>query len=232
MRFNKIEDKFPREIALLKGAPCSYGKCKFCTYTEDNDQDLVANYAYNKELLSEITGFNQTLEIINSGNVFDLDQDTLSLIRDIVIEKNIKVLYFECFLNHINKLDELREYFNMCELRFRLGLETFDEDFRKTLGKPFKYYGPLNEQIKQSYYSVCLMVGIKGQTKESILNDIKQGLNDFNQITVNVFIDNGSEIKADPELKAWFVKELAQDLMNNPRVELLIDNKDLGVFEQ
>ena len=35
-RYSKIVKKNPREIVLLKGKPCIYGKCNFCNYIEDN----------------------------------------------------------------------------------------------------------------------------------------------------------------------------------------------------
>ncbi|MGL5191943.1 MAG: radical SAM protein, partial [Cetobacterium sp.] len=44
-------------------------------------------------------------------------------------------------------------------------------------------------------------------------------------------INNGTEVKRDEELVKWFIQKYAH-LQDDPRVELLIDNKDLGVFEQ
>ena len=37
--FNKITEKNPREIVLLKAFPCVWGKCRFCDYTLDNSTD-------------------------------------------------------------------------------------------------------------------------------------------------------------------------------------------------
>ena len=31
IRYNKITDKHPREIVLIKSYPCKYGKCSFVT---------------------------------------------------------------------------------------------------------------------------------------------------------------------------------------------------------
>ncbi len=76
------------------------------------------------------------------------------------------------------------------------------------------------------------MVCLKGQTKEQITNDIELGISKFKQITVNVFVNNGTTITADDNLKKWFIQEIVPSLINHPQVELLIDNKDLGVFEQ
>ena len=35
-RYSVIKEKNPREIVLLKGFSCAYGKCAFCNYILDN----------------------------------------------------------------------------------------------------------------------------------------------------------------------------------------------------
>lgn len=62
-------------------------------------------------------------------------------IKELVVEKNIKILYFEIYISYLNRLDEIRNFFNIqgLELRFRTGLETFDDAFGNgSLQKPFK----------------------------------------------------------------------------------------------
>ncbi|MGL4904964.1 MAG: radical SAM protein, partial [Cetobacterium sp.] len=80
-------------------------------------------------------------------------------------------------------------------------------------------------------YSICLLICVKGQTKEMIKKDIELGLKYFKSITINIFINNGTIVERDEELVKWFVQEYSY-LQEDSRVELLIDNKDLGVFEQ
>ena len=46
-RYNKITNKNPREIVLLKGRPCAWGKCRFCDYIEDNSRDVQEMNALN-----------------------------------------------------------------------------------------------------------------------------------------------------------------------------------------
>ena len=76
-----------------------------------------------------------------------------------------------------------------------------------------------------------MLVATQGQTKEMIQKDIEIGLKNFKAITINVFVDNGTEVKRDSELVRWIVNDMKW-LFNNDRIEILIDNKDLGVFEQ
>ena len=93
IRYNKITDKHQREIVLLKSFPCKYGKCSFCNYIEDNSLDEKEIDAVNMEVLKEITGEYEVLEVINSGSVFELTPRTLEEIKKIVKEKNIKVTF-------------------------------------------------------------------------------------------------------------------------------------------
>ena len=232
IRYNKIENKHKREIVLLKSFPCKYGKCSFCNYIEDNSIDENEINKVNLEVLKEITGEYGVLEVINSGSVFELPKQTLAEIKKIVIEKNIKTLYFEIYYGYTKRLNEIRNYFEGIDIRFRMGLETFDNGYRiKGYNKNFT----LNEnqliELGKEVYSVCLLICTKGQTKEMIKRDIELGLKYFKGITINIFIDNGTIVKRDNELVKWFIENYSY-LINDERVELLIDNKDLGVFEQ
>lgn len=232
IRYNKIEDKHQREIVLLKSFPCKYGKCSFCNYIEDNSLDEKEIDRVNLEVLQEVTGEYGVLEVINSGSVFELTQRTLAEIKKVVLEKNIKTLYFEIYYGYIKRLKEIREYFSGIEIRFRMGLETFDNRYRiEGYNKNFSLNEEQLEEIGKEVYSVCLLICTKGQTKEMIDRDIELGLRYFRGITINIFIDNGTVVKRDEELVRWFIKKYSY-LTADDRVELLIDNKDLGVFEQ
>lgn len=232
IRYNKITDKHQREIVLLKSFPCKYGKCSFCNYIEDNSTSEEEINSVNFEVLKEVTGEYGVLEVINSGSVFELPSDTLAEIKKVVKEKNIKTLYFEIYYGYIKRLNEIREYFDGIEIRFRMGMETFDDDFRiNSYNKNFRVSDEMLSLMSKELYSVCLLVCTKGQTKEMIKKDIEMGLKYFKAITINIFIDNGTKVKRDNELVKWFISKYSH-LTKDDRVELLIDNKDLGVFEQ
>ncbi|MGL6065648.1 MAG: radical SAM protein [Cetobacterium sp.] len=232
VRYSKIENKNKREIVLLKGLPCKYGKCKFCNYIEDNSENLEEIDRVNKETLEEVTGKFGALEVINSGSVFELPELTLERIREVVKEKNIKLIYFEIYYGYKNRLNEIKEFFKGIDIRFRMGMETFDDEFRiNSYGKNFKLGDKDLEDLSNKLYSICLLICVKGQTKDMIQKDIELGLKHFKSITINIFINNGTEVERDEELVKWFIDNYAY-LQEDSRVELLIDNKDLGVFEQ
>lgn len=235
IRYNKVEGRFAREIVLLKSFPCIYGKCSFCNYIEDNSLNEEEINSINREVLSEITGEFGILEIINSGSVFEIPKQSLEKIRNIVYEKDIKILYFETYYSYVSRLDEIITFFNeykKIEIRFRMGIETFDNDFRVNIyNKNFIINEKNLEFLSKKIYSVCLLIATKGQTEDMIKKDIELGLKYFKALTINVFVDNGTKIQRDDKLVKWFVNDMRQ-LFNDERIEILINNKDLGVFEQ
>ncbi len=235
VRYSKVNGKFEREIVLLKSFPCIYGKCSFCNYIEDNSNDENKINKINFEILKEVTGEFKVLEVINSASVFELPKDTLKIIREVVYSKNIEVLYFEVFYPYHSKIEDLIKFFNKekkVEIRFRTGIETFDNDFRRQIyNKNIFLDNKKIKELSEKIYSVCLLIATKGQTREMIKKDIEIALKNFKAVTINVFIENGTVVKRDEDLVNWFVKDMKY-LFFHPRVEVLIDNKDLGVFEQ
>ncbi len=225
-RYNKIINKNNREIVLLRAFPCIWGKCSFCDYIDDNGRDEDELNNLNKEVLDNITGEFGVLEVINSGSCFEIPKETMNYIKKIVDEKKIKLLFFESHWCYRNRLDEIKNFFNV-PIIFKIGVETFDYDFRNNfLNKNAKFKNP--KEVAEKFQSVCLMVGIKGQTKEMIKKDIEILLENFKYGTINVFVDNTTSIKRDEELVQWFRKEYSY-LDDYPTIEVLYHNTDFGV---
>lgn len=225
-RYSEVTNKNKREIALLKGSPCKWGRCKFCDYILDNSEDIESNIKINDVILDKITGKYGVLEVINSGSVFELPQETLNKIKKIVEEKNIKLLFFEAHWVYKNRLDEIKEFFNIPVI-FKLGLETFDDRFRnEVLNKGIVINSP--EDVSKFYDSICLMVGIEGQSKESIDKDIEYLLKYFKKGCINIWIENSTGFKRDRELVKWF-REKYYYLEENENIEILWNNTDFGV---
>lgn len=230
-RYNKILDKNPREILLLKSLPCVFGKCTFCNYILDNSTDLNEIEQVNTEVINTIDGEFGIVEIINSGSVFELPKPTLEAIRKKVDAHNVHTLYFEVYYGYRKRLDEMREFFRNQEIRYRIGIETFDDEFRKrVMNKPFSTADL--PDLAQKFYSCNLLICVNGQTRESILNDIEIARTYFKETTINVFINNTTSIKRDEALVEWFVKDIYPSIKDEKNIEILIDNKDFGVYVQ
>ena len=71
------------------------------------------------------------------------------------------------------------------------------------------------------------MVGIKGQTREMIDRDMEI-IKEFSHATVNIFMNNSTDIKRDDELVNWFVEKYRY-LEDNPNIDILFENTDFGV---
>lgn len=227
-RYSVIENKNKREIVLLKGFPCIWGKCTFCDYILDNSESEEEINKVNLEVLEKVTGKYKVLEVINSGSCFELPKETLQRILQIIKEKNIEKLFLESHWCYRNRLEEMREFFKI-PIVFKIGVETFDYNFRNiVLNKNAKFVSP--EEVKKYFQSPCLMVGIKGQTKEMIEKDIEIVLNYFSHATINVFTPNSSNLERDEQLVRWF-KDKYSFLDENPNIEILYNNTDFGVGE-
>jgi hypothetical protein len=224
-RYSVLEN---REIVLLKGKPCFWGKCSFCDYINDNSKNDEEMDTINRKIIDKITGEKGVLEVINSGSCFELTEKTLDMIKQKIIEKNIKKLYLESHWNYKNYLDDMRLFFGI-PIIFKIGVETFDNVFRNEfLNKNAKFNSA--KEVSDYFDSPCLMVGIKGQTKQMIRKDIELLLKYFKYGTINIFTENSTNIKRDDKLVEWFVKEY-KFLKDKENIDFLYENTDFGVGE-
>lgn len=227
-RYSVITEKFPREIVLLKGRPCQWGRCTFCDYILDNSLDESSNVAENRRVLRGVTGEFKTLEVINSGSVFELPQETLEDIRKTVESKRIEKLVFEAHWMYRHRLDEMRAFFNI-PIFYKTGVETFDNDFRqRVLKKGASFNSP--GEVAKYFDSPCLMIGVQGQSRLMIARDIEIIKELFKHATINIYHNNSTEIRRDDELVRWFLKEYAW-LQSDPRFEVLLNTEDFGVTD-
>ncbi|MCC8073152.1 MAG: radical SAM protein [Clostridiales bacterium] len=227
-RYNIIKEKNPREIILLRGKGCIYKKCSFCDYHFDSCKNESENFELNKSVISNISGKYGNLEVINSGSVFELDGNTLSLLKTVCGEKNIKTVHFECHYLYKDLIPELRKEWQNFNLKIKLGLETFDYDFRENV--LLKGIDEKEPKIISEYFDEAnLLFGISGQTDESIERDILTALEYFERICVNIMCENTSSVKPDRQVIDSFIKNIYPKYKDNERIDILINNTDFGV---
>ena len=207
-----------------------YKKCAFCDYHTDKCSDEGENFELNRGVLSNVTGVYRELEVINSGSVFELDKDTLTLIKTVCREKDISTIHFESHYLYRNMIPELRDAFFDFELKMKLGLETFDYDLRENvLKKGIDEKDPA--EISKHFNEANFLFGIKGQSAKSMEADIKMGLEFFERICVNIMCENSTGIKPDADVINLFLREVYPRYRENDRVDILINNTDFGVGE-
>ena len=113
-------------------------------------------------------------------------------------------------------------------IKFRCGIETFDPELRKRWNKGVPE-SVTAEEVARYFQGVCLLCCTEGETRERIVRDIELARKHFEYFSVNVFCNNTTGIKRDQALVDWFLREVYPTIKDDPRIEVLIDNTDLGV---
>lgn len=225
VRYSFIKTKFPREFLLLQGKGCFYKKCRFCDYYNDISENP---FEVNKPVIEKVSGETGALDIINSGSCLELDDDTMKLIYKTASEKNINTIWFETHYLYKNKLPDFRKKFPSIKLKFRTGVESFNSKIRQFLNKGIPQAVTAYD-IAKDFDGVCLLIGFVGQTRDDIIKDINMARKYFEYTSVNVFVENSTDIKRDENLIAWFNENLYPKIKNEPSMEILLNNTDLGV---
>ena len=224
-RYSLITEKFPREFLLLQGTGCRWKKCTFCDYYDDASD---SPFETNRKVLEQVTGEYGVIDIINSGSAMELDAETINMIKEIVVAKGIKTIWFEAHYMYRNRLEKFAAQFAPAMVKFRCGVESFDSTLRSSWAKGI----PANvtaADVAKHFKGVCLLCCTQGDTKERIVSDIATAKKYFEYFSVNLFCNNTTAVKRDEELAAWFVKELYPILKDDEQIEVLVQNCDLGV---
>ncbi|MCI7129128.1 MAG: radical SAM protein, partial [Lachnospiraceae bacterium] len=178
----------------------------------------------------QVGGIYGKLEVNNSGSLMELAERTLTLIRDICLQKDIRELHFECHWMHRNELPAYRAFFTDAGIavKIKIGVETFDADFREhVLDKGIDETDPA--VIADGFDEVCLLFGLSGQTVTSMRSDIETGLAHFERVCVNLMVANSTKIKPDSSVLENFMEHIYPFYRDDPRVDILRNNTDFGV---
>lgn len=224
-RYAIIHTVLPREFVLLQGTGCRWKKCTFCDYHADVSDNP---FTVNKGVLAQVQGVYRVLDVINSGSAMELDEQTIAMIKEVVQEKQIHTLWFEAHYMYRHKLAKFAEQFEGVEVKFRCGVESFDGSLRQQWNKGIAV-SVTAEEVAKYFKGVCLLCCTEGDNKERILKDIALAEQYFEYASVNVFCENSTSLKRDNALSKWFVEEVYPNLKDSNKIEVLVENTDLGV---
>ena len=224
-RYSLIHTVLPREFVLLQGTGCRWKRCTFCDYHGDVSADP---FAINSEVLAQVQGVYGVLDIINSGSAMELDEQTVEMIKTVVKEKKIHTLWFEAHYMYRHQLAKFAQQFEGVQVKFRCGVESFDAQLRERWNKGMSA-SVTAEDVAKYFQGVCLLCCTEGDSKDRILSDIALAEQYFEYASVNVFCPNTTTIKRDDQLAIWFLKEVYPQLKQSKKIEILINNTDLGV---
>lgn len=230
-RYSLIEDGArPEEIVLLIGRGCFWKQCRFCDYYTDA-ADAREALKINRRALSKITGKTGRLTALNSGSWFELDP----VIRDEIIARcralGIQDLTVEAHWAYHRRVQALRDALAALGVRLhaRIGIETFDVDFRENVLK--KGMGDVPPvAIADVFDECCLLFGLAGKSLETLRRDLDTALRLFKDVYLNLYAPRPG-CPADPELIRDFYRELYPEIDGTPGLHILLNNTDLGVGE-
>jgi hypothetical protein len=125
-------------------------------------------------------------------------------------------------------LEKFAQQFPSVKVKFRCGIETFDPILRQKWNKGVPDT-VLPQDVARYFQGVCLLCGTQGETKERILKDIAEAKKYFEYFSINLFCNNNTEVKRDEQLVVWFKEEVYPQIKDEPGIEILFNNVDLGV---
>ncbi len=206
-RYCVTNDKFPREVVLLKSDYCMWRQCTFCDYWADGTEDKKILDRVNFKELAKVTGETGVLEVINSGSIFELPVDHIKRIKRIIKDKKIHTLIFESHYLYKDRVDEFSREMGVKVIP-KTGLETYDDYFREVvLNKGFSKKLDIDE-LHRHFRGVNLLVGIKGQTLDMIERDLEIASENMEMVLVNIFTENARDIDIDRDLIKSFYEDL------------------------
>jgi len=127
-----------------------------------------------------------------------------------------------------NQLATFAQQFAPATVKFRCGVETFDANLRNLWKKGIPASVDA-EQIARHFQGVCLLCCTQGEEKEHIIEDISLARQHFEYFSINLFCNNTTPLQRDNHLAEWFIREIYPTLQDDPRIEVLLNNTDLGV---
>lgn len=224
-RYSLIEDKLPREFILLQGTGCRWQRCSFCDYFTDVSRNP---FEVNKHVLERVTGCYGVLDVINSGSAIELDSQTITMLQDVVRQKHIHTLWFEAHYMYRHRLADFASQFEGVEVKFRCGIESFSPAMRRKWNKGIGDEVTA-EDVAKYFSGVCLLCCTDGDSKERIVEDIMTAKRLFEYFSINIFCENGTTTSRDNALAEWFINDIYPSLKDDPKIEVLLNNTDLGV---
>lgn len=217
-------NKEPREVILLNTVGgCSWSRCAFCDLCSTYNSTADNASKHNKRVLSKVVGFSSTLQVLCSANFCELPAATWFDLLEVCIAKNIKTLLVETHWLHREMDIKVKSFFSNAGItvRFIYGIESFDFSLREA--RWFKGYGNVSiDQLKVYADRVNLLIGVEGQTLDTIQADITKAIINFEHTYIYAFEPNDTPIKRDNTLMELFYEsKLFRDLMFMPNVEIL-----------
>jgi uncharacterized Fe-S cluster-containing MiaB family protein len=129
-------DKLGRRlVVILRGFPCSYGKCTFCPFAIEQSVSPSVILRDNRRIISqaikEKEDYNpERIAVFNGGSFHELPYDTVERLRPLATGVVFEVEERSEYVT-LESLRALLDYYKPERLIVRIGFESFDEEIRE-----------------------------------------------------------------------------------------------------
>ncbi len=184
----RYNDKLGRRlVVILRGFPCSWGKCTFCPFALEQSTSTSRVIEDNRRIIAEAL---RELErdpvervaVFNGGSFHELPYDSVERLRPLARGRIFEVEERSEFVT-MNSLEALVEYYRPRRLVVRVGFETAFEEIREGLlrkGMPDSEMHRLSRlrlEARERGLPVeiwtYLLFGMKGISEESVAESLR-----------------------------------------------------------
>ncbi|MCE4614365.1 MAG: hypothetical protein F7B60_02375 [Desulfurococcales archaeon] len=149
-----------RLIIILRGFPCSYGKCTFCPFIVEQSLNTNKVVFENREIISQALKEKEEykperIAVFNGGSFHELPYDTIEKLAPLAKDMVFEIEERSEFIT-LESVKALLDYYHPDLLVMRIGFETFLEDIRE---------GVLNKGMPDSELKRVVQVRIEAQNK-------------------------------------------------------------------
>lgn len=199
VRYGCVDDGIrPREVVLLRSLPCSWGKCTFCDYCEDNVDSVAVAASENKKVLERITGKHGVLQVIDSASWAELPFGTLYKLAELCAIKKIHTVIFEghwMFQNQIGMTTQLFFEYGI-RTEYIIGLESMNPFRRNLLNKGIPNELTLKSIYDAGFHWCNLMYGDNTSPAiDTFFKEVKKVSARFDYVNISIFTDNDTADK-------------------------------------
>ena len=184
----KVNDKLGRRlVVILKGFPCSWGRCSFCPFFLEQSTDIRDVIMTNRRIINEALDIlrkedYRRIAVFNGSSFHELPYDTVEKLRDLARGRVFEIESRSEYIT-LDSIKALLEYYEPEKLIIRIGFEVYDEEIREKLlvkGMPnrelYRIYRLRNEVKKLGLpveFWVYVLFGIEFIPEEKVIESVK-----------------------------------------------------------
>lgn len=176
----------PRLVLVLRGLPCSYGRCRFCPFALEQG-GLRAVLETNEALLREARAVAEEVDpervsVFNGGSFYELPLAVVQKLAPITRGRVVDVESIPGFVTE-ESVEATYELLKPRSLVIRVGFEVYDEGLRRKLGKDFpnsevRRLSELARELRSRGLDVrvlsYVLFGIEGVPEEKVVESVEE----------------------------------------------------------